>query len=248
MREYVSLGSLRQLLLKPSLLTKVPHYLAQLRAYRELELLATGTQTPLRIYPCFNDDAPAQSAHSSYFYQDCWAAKQVFKEQPDYGVDLGSTVLLVGILSQFVPFISVDIRPLEVELNGLSAVQGSLLKLPFADNEVPCITTMCVLEHIGLGRYGDQLAATGTVDAVAEISRVTMPGGIVVYSVPVGRALTEFNAHRRFRYEQASSLFSGWELLDSCVLTPQPKPYVSESEILKMADPVACFCYRKPKA
>lgn len=248
MRKYVSLGSLRQLFLKPYLLARVPRYLAQLRSYRELELLATGRQTRLRIYPCLNDNAPAQSAHSSYFYQDCWAARQVFKERPSYGIDLGSTVLLVGIVSQFVPFISVDIRPVQAELEGLSAIQGSLLKLPFADNAVPCITTMCVLEHVGLGRYGDQLAPTGTVDAVAEISRVIMPGGIVVYSVPVGRVLTEFNAHRRFSYEEASSLFSGWELLASCVLTPQPRPYVSESEILKMADPVACFCYRKPKA
>ncbi len=247
MRDYVSLGSLRQILARPYLLTRVPRYLAQLRSYRELEFQATGAQTPLRIYPCLNDDAPAQSARSSYFYQDCWAARQVFNEKPSYGVDLGSTVLLVGVLSQFVPYVSVDIRPLQAELEGLSAVHGSVLNLPFADNEVPCITTMCVLEHIGLGRYGDQLAASGTVDAVAEIARVIRPGGIVVYSVPVGRSLTEFNAHRRFTYEQAASLFAGWELLNSCILTPEPKSYVSEAEILKMSDPVACFCYRKPK-
>lgn len=247
MRESFSLGSLKQLLLKPQLLTKVPRYLAHLRTYRKLELQATGTQTQLRFYPCLNDDAPAQSAHSSYFYQDCWAAKQVFKEQPAYGVDLGSTVLLVGIMSQFVPFISVDIRPVQAQLKGLSTIQGSLLKLPFAANEVPCITTMCVLEHVGLGRYGDELAPTGTADAVAEISRVIKPGGIVVYSVPVGRPLVEFNAHRRFTYAQAASLFSGWELIDSCILTPEPQAFVSEADLLKMPDPVACFCFRKPK-
>jgi hypothetical protein len=247
LRENISLGSLKQLLLKPYLLTKVPRYLAHLRTYRKLELEATGTQAPLRLYPCLNDDAAVQSAHSSYFYQDCWAARQVFQERPAYGVDLGSTVLLVGVMSQFVPFISVDIRPVQAQLKGLSSIQGSLLKLPFANNEVPCITTMCVLEHIGLGRYGDELAPTGTANAVAEISRVLMPGGIVVYSVPVGRSLVEFNAHRRFSYSQAADLFSGWGLVDSCILTPEPQAFVSESELLKMADPVACFCYRKPK-
>ncbi|MGD1083159.1 MAG: DUF268 domain-containing protein [Verrucomicrobiota bacterium] len=192
-----------------------------------------------------DDLQESQSGHGYYFYQDCWAARQVFRERPEWGVDVGSTVLLVGILSQFARWVSVDIRPIKSELKGLECVEGSVLTLPFKDNQVPCLTTMCVLEHIGLGRYGDPLNPTGTEDAAVEIARVIRPGGIVVYSVPVGsEEILEFNANRRFDYHQAAGLFKGWELVDSCVLTPTPVAYAS-AEMTK--DPVACFCFRKPK-
>ena len=42
-------------------------------------------------------------------------------------------------------------------------------------------------------------------------------------------------------------LIKGWELVDSCVLTPRPVPYISEEALLQLRDPVACFCYRKPR-
>lgn len=247
MRRYVSLGSIRQIALKPYLLARVPKYLGQLRAYRKLELQNTGRQTDLRFYPCLTDDLPFQQTHSTYFYQDCWAARQVFSHKPNYLVDLGSTVLMVGILSQFTRCISVDIRPLQAGLKGLDAIQASIMHLPFKSDEVPCITTMCVLEHIGLGRYGDPINPEGTAEAVAEISRVVAPGGIVIYSVPVGRELNEFNAHRRFSYKHAASFFRSWELIDSCLLTPSIVPYTTEDDLLAFEDPVACFCYRKPE-
>ena len=61
---------------------------------------------------------------------------------------------------------------MEARLEGLSAKSGSVLQLPFKADEVPCLTTMCVLEHIGLGRYGDPLDPLGTKKAVEEIKRV----------------------------------------------------------------------------
>jgi hypothetical protein len=170
----------------------------------------------------------------------------VFRENPVYLVDVGSTVLLVGILSQFTRCVSVDIRPIQSALDGLEVRQGTITQLPFQDNEVPCLSSMCVLEHIGLGRYGDLLNPNGTQDAVREIARVIKPGGIVIYSVPVGRVVNEFNANRRFSYEQASTFFQGWLLIDACILTPSPVPYVSDQSLSSLQDPVACFCVRKP--
>lgn len=246
-RSHVSLGSLKQILLKPYLVKRIPRYLSQLRSYRKLEFAATGQHAKLRLYPCLNDDTQTQSAHSYYFYQDCWAARQVFKESPEWLVDLGSTMLLVGVLSQFAQCVSVDYRPIQAHLEGLHPVSGTLLDLPFRDGSVPCITTMCVLEHVGLGRYGDPLTAMGTLEAVAEIKRVIAPGGIVVYSVPAGCNMNEFNAHRRFSYDQAAAFFEGWQLVDSCVLTPTPVALHSNGKLDEVKDPVVCFCFRKPQ-
>src|SRR5882724_2961897 len=131
MRRYVSLGSIRQLLRKPYLVARIPAYLGHLRAYRKLEFKSTGRNEALRLYPCLTDNLKTQSGHSAYFYQDCWAARQVFREKPAYVVDIGSTVLLTGIVSQFTKCVSVDIRPVRAELEGLSPVQASVLQLPF---------------------------------------------------------------------------------------------------------------------
>ena len=246
-RQFISLGSIKQLATHPQLLIQVPRFLRELNEYRRSEQKLTGKRVPLRFYPCMNDRQSAQSAHGVYFYQDCWAARQVFREKPEWGVDVGSTVLLVGILSQFAQWHSVDIRPMQCELEGLECKAGSVLNLPYKDNEVPCLTTMCVLEHIGLGRYGDPINPIGTNDAALEIRRVIAPGGIVVYSVPVGLAeVLEFNANRRFTIQQALDLFRDWHLVDSCILTPSPKPLISEHDIASVKDPVACFCCRKP--
>lgn len=225
---------------------RVPRFVQQLREYRRMESELGLNASSIRLYPCLDDERESQPAHNYYFYQDCWAARQVFREEPSYIADVGSTVLLVGILSQYTKCFSVDIRPVDASLEGLNVLSGSVLSLPFKDNEVPCLTTMCVLEHIGLGRYGDPLSPTGTQDAVREIARVIKPNGIVVYSVPVGPDMLEFNANRRFQYQQAASLFNGWDMVDSCVLSPSPVPYISDEMFTEISDPIACFCMRKP--
>jgi SAM-dependent methyltransferase len=134
-------------------------------------------------------------------------------------------------------------------LENLISCAGSVVHLPFRDDSVPALTTMCVLEHVGLGRYGDPLNPRGTLDAITEIRRVIRPGGIVVYSVPVGVPMVEFNAHRRFRYSEAAEFFKGWHEVDSVLLNPSPLSGVLTDEaVSRFRDAVACFCFRKPIA
>jgi uncharacterized protein DUF268 len=247
MRHYISLGSLKRIATHPQLVFKLPKYFSHLRAYRRLETERTGSRLPLRLYPCLEDSSESQPSGTCYFYQDCWAARQVFREKPPWVVDVGSTVLLVGILSQFTPCTSVDFRPIQSELAGLKTVAGTVLDLPFENGEVPCLTSMCVLEHIGLGRYGDPLDPTGTEGAAKEIARVIAAGGIVVYSLPMGnKDRLEFNAHRQFSYERARSLFPQWDLIDSCLLTPEIRELRPEL-LCDAKDAVGCFCLRKPR-
>ena len=72
-------------------------------------------------------------------------------------VDVGSTALLVGIISQCIPTISIDVRPLPVSLPGLICKYGTITDLPFEDATVEFLSSMCVIEHVGLGRYGDTI-------------------------------------------------------------------------------------------
>jgi len=221
------------------------NYLRQWRAYRELARDRVYPPVAVRFTPCLGEAASSQDV-GYYFYQDSWAARQVFREKPAFAVDVGSTVLLEGIISQFCRLIAVDIRPLRAKMCGLDTRAGTITALPFQDGEVPCLTSMCVIEHIGLGRYGDPIDPHGTQKAVQEIARVIQPGGLVVFSVPVGKSsLIEFNAHRRFTLAEVDDFFPGWTKADSCVLVPEPVP-ITMAAIEACGFPVICMAVRKP--
>jgi hypothetical protein len=53
-----------------------------------------------------------------------------------------------------------------------------------------------VAEHIGLGRYGDDIDPAGFTKACSELARILSPGGNLFFSVPIGKAGTVFNVHR----------------------------------------------------
>lgn len=131
-----------------------------------------------------------------YLFQDAWAARRIAEAAPPSHVDVGSRVDLVAFLTAICPVAFVDIRPLEVDIEDLKCVAGSVLELPFATQSVASISCLHVVEHVGLGRYGDVLDPTGTTNALRELGRVVAPGGQLLVSTPVGRARTVWNAHR----------------------------------------------------
>ena len=129
------------------------------------------------------------------------------KAAPALHVDIGSSVMMVGVLCAHVPVLFVDYRPLNVRIPGLLSVAGDIKRLPFEDGSVASISSLHVLEHIGLGRYGDPLDPQGSVRGAAELARVLAPGGRLYVSVPTGRDQTCFNAHRVFSSAALRSLF-----------------------------------------
>jgi hypothetical protein len=71
---------------------------------------------------------------------------------------------------------------------------------------------MHTIEHIGLGRYGEPLDPDGDLKAIAELKRVTAPGGSLIFVSPIGRPRLLFNAHRIYSYAQVMEYFSGFIL------------------------------------
>ena len=166
-------------------------------------------------YPCLRDKTSVTPVDITYFYQDTWAARKIFEMKPRHHCDVGSHAKTMGLLSQFVPVTMVDIRPLEVNLDNLLSVKGSILGLPFQDNSISSISSLCVVEHIGLGRYGDPVDPFGSEKAIGELQRVVSSGGIILFSVPVdSQDRVYFNAHRAFTRDYVLKLFSGFVLLE----------------------------------
>ena len=64
-----------------------------------------------------------------------------------------------------------------------------------------------VAEHIGLGRYGDNIDINGTIKALEELQRILAKNDDLCFSVPIGEASIYFNAHRIFSVKTIQSLF-----------------------------------------
>lgn len=205
-------------------------YLHDLETYMAMP----NHETKVGLWPCLDDKTAVTHFEQYYFYQDTWAAKKVFEIEPDCLVDVGSTALLVGILSQRYLTISVDIRPLPVTLPNLECKKGTILDLPFLDNSVELLTSLCVIEHIGLGRYGDPLDTEGSKKAFREISRVVRPGGHVLISLPLSHtSFLLYNAHRVFERSDVLCSISDFKLVEELYLYPRPG---SAMDIHKLVD------------
>lgn len=186
--------------------------------YLEFRSLTKNNYAKLKaknIYPCLLDKTELTPLDPVYFYQDTWTAKKIFELKPKHHYDIGSSAKTIGILSQFVPVTMIDIRPLPLSLPNLHFIKGSITALPFEDNSLDSISSLCVVEHIGLGRFGDELDPFGSEKAISELKRVVKWGGVMLFSVPVdSENRVCFNAHRTFTRDYLLKLFEGFEIIE----------------------------------
>ena len=188
----------------------LPRYFNDRRAYAGMP----GAEK-LRRYddnPQLRDWMPSSPFDPHYTYQDAWAAREIHRRSPAQHVDVGSRITFVIGLAAFVRTIFIDLRPLDVDIPNLDTRAGTILDMPFGDGELESVSCLHVAEHIGLGRYGDPLDPDGTRKAARELARVLAPGGSLYFSLPVGRARTEFNAHRVHDPRAVPGLFPGLRL------------------------------------
>lgn len=198
--------------LGPRFLTSVgalPRYLSDWDAYQR------ATTQPLSFrdsYPCLADRVLATPFDPHYFFQAAWLARRLCQTAPALHVDIGSSVMMLNVLSAGTKTVFVDYRPLRVQLSNLIPISGDIVQLPFHTGSIKSLSCLHVLEHVGLGRYGDPINPSGSQLAAAELQRVLAIGGRLFLSVPVGRERVCFNAHRVFDPGTVRGLFQGLEL------------------------------------
>lgn len=181
-------------------------------------------KTSLRsIHPCLRDKTLATSFDRHYIFHTAWATRVLGKTKPTSHTDISSSLYFCSIVSTFIPVDFYDYRPALLNLSGLTCNQGDLSALPFASDSIQSLSCMHVIEHIGLGRYGDPLNPVGDLGAASELNRVLAVGGNLIIVVPVGEPKINFNAHRVYSYDQVKAMFSNLHLVEFSLIPDDPQ-------------------------
>lgn len=200
-------------------------------------------------WTCLNDATSITPFDPHYLYHTAWAARVLAATRPQKHVDVSSCLRFASIASAFVPIDFYDYRPAELRLSGLTPKHADMTALPFATNSIPSLSCMHVVEHIGLGRYGDPLDPQGDLKAMRELCRVLAPKGHLLFVVPIGgTARIQYNAHRIYTYPQLTEIFSELVLEEFALITDSgdfiEKAHMHDAEMQKYG--CGCFLFHKP--
>ena len=175
------------------------------------KLLGDSNEWPIgNQYPILDEwygDSGAARGH--YFHQDIWAARKIFHRNPVRHIDVGSRI--DGFVAHVACFREIevyDIRPNSSQVKNIKFVQRDLMKS--AERDI-CDSLSClhVIEHFGLGRYGDEIDPWGYKRGFKYMFDLLRPDGTFYFSVPIGPQRVEFNAHRVFGLKHLLNMIDG---------------------------------------
>jgi len=226
-------------------------YFSYIKDFYHFQRLSSSTaqRFPVRWvdhYACLAERGSTLGFDRHYVYHVAWAARVLSRTKPSRHVDVSSTIYFCSVVSAFIPMTFHEFRPPDLGLDGLTVERGDLLTLPYGDQSVSSLSCMHVVEHTGLGRYGDPLDPEGDLKAMAELRRVLAAGGSLLFVVPVGRPRIMFNAHRIYSYRQILGYFDGLKLREFSLIPDNPAEgglIVNATEEISDAQEYGCGCF-----
>ena len=224
----------------------------QYRMYTESAVGANTLTPELRdVYPIFGEDTSEMGYEPHYTYHCAWACRILAKTRPASHVDISSSLHFATMASAWVPLAHYDFRGPQIVLSNLTVGRADLTRLPFETDSITSLSCMHVIEHVGLGRYGDPIDALGDRRAASELSRVLAPSGQLLFVAPVGRRRVNFNAHRVYALADVLALFPKMELQSHALVPDQYRSGLIENPPAEVIDRqqwgCGCFVFGKLK-
>lgn len=191
-RAFSNLGLLP---INPLRFKSIPRYLKEKRSFIEKGGEISHSYPVIKDY---RESAGTGSGH--YFHQDLLVAQFIYQANPKKHIDIGSRI------DGFVAHVAV-FRKIEVfDIRGLSKSDHPNIQYKEADlmsdveEEVTdSLSCLHVIEHFGLGRYGDPIEPKGYIVGFKNLIKMLKPGGVLYISFPIGTSNeVHFNAHRVF--------------------------------------------------
>lgn len=165
-----------------------------------------GFSAGFRLFPQLGDrEGGAGSVATHYFQMDLYVAQRIFEKKPRKHFDVGSRIDgFVAHVASYRPIEVLDIRPLtDAPIRNISFRQADLMDESVLWESDACDSVSClhVLEHFGLGRYGDPIDPLAHERGFRNLARLVEPAGTLYFAVPVSnKPRIEFNAHRIFSF------------------------------------------------
>ncbi|MCI5064514.1 DUF268 domain-containing protein [bacterium] len=210
-------------------LSLLPRYVRELRAFRQLK---GSERFRLSLKPCLHDwSAQGGGADTDYFWQDLLVAQEIFRAAPERHVDIGSRI--DGFVAHIASFREVevfDVRPVDTKIPSVTFRQADFMEgippeyVEYADS----VSCLHVIEHFGLGRYGDPICERGYERGIENLARLLKGGGTLYLSTPFGEPEVRFNSHYIFELEPFLTLAEEYGLLLERLQLLLPKGDVRE--------------------
>ena len=154
------------------------------------------------ILPILSDFEIDNSDHENHFFHsDLLIAQKIFDKNPENHIDIGSRIDgLVSHIASFRNLDCVDIKNINIKPHK----NINFLQLDITDNKIInkkkyfSVSSVGLLSHVGLGRYGDKIDPDGHLKAIQNLCNLCERNGLIYIMVPVGKSGVEFNSHRVF--------------------------------------------------
>jgi hypothetical protein len=194
----------------------------------------------LSAFPCLDDDA-GHGYDQHYIYHVAWAIRKIKEINPKHHIDIGSSLHLSTCAAALVPTTFLDFRKPDIDVPNLSVGQFDLTDWTFMQSD--SVSCCHVVEHIGLGRYGDKLDNEGDLKAIANLRRMATKH--LLFVVPVGKPVVAFNAHRVYSPVYINSLFPEYDCEFYLIPNNGVNPHIAK--IVELDIPYGCGCFHFTK-
>ena len=135
------------------------------------------------------------------------------------GVVKSSKVLDLGCMESALPLFlaglgfqvtGFDFRQYPYQVPNFKFIQGNILDLPFEKESFDVVTCVSTIEHIGVGYYNDpKEIISADIKGMTEIKRVLKQKGVLILTVPFGKALVN-NQQRVYDKKGLDALLNGF--------------------------------------
>ncbi len=93
-------------------------------------------------------------------------------------------------------------------------MQVDIFDLGLAPESLDLIINCSTIEHVGLGRYGDEVTGDGDVKAMSILRSLLSARGTMLLTIPVGRDAVFMPPHRVYGSQRLPRLLDGFECLE----------------------------------
>jgi SAM-dependent methyltransferase len=109
---------------------------------------------------------------------------------------------------------AVDLRDIEYEMPGINFIKKDIMELDFGQILFDLILNCSTIEHIGLkNRYGSSESADGDLVTMQKLSKLLLPGGRMILTIPVGQDAEYAPYHRIYGHNRLATLLNKFFIL-----------------------------------